>query len=288
MTAEEVSRRFGISRDEQDAFAAESQARAAAGDCRRARSATRSCRAAAGEKGGPASFDTDEHPRPGTVGEKLGGLEAGVHARGDRDRRQRLGHQRRRRGARRRLAGRGRRARPAPLARVLSYAVVGVEPIVMGLGPIGAVRLALERAGLAVSDIDLFELNEAFAAQALAVSRELGLDGAQGERARRRHRARPPDRRQRRPPPDHPDLRAARPRRRPGRRLSLHWRRDGDRDGGRGRRRSPAHRLRTRPLEAGASAGFEAREPWPGTSRFSLPSVPEAMARAACGSVPAP
>ena len=66
-----------------------------------------------------------------------------------------------------------------PIARVLSYAVVGVEPIVMGLGPIGAVRLALERAGLAVSDIDLFELNEAFAAQALAVSRELGLDGAQ-------------------------------------------------------------------------------------------------------------
>jgi len=65
-----------------------------------------------------------------------------------------------------------------PIARVLSYAVVGVEPIVMGLGPVGAVRLALERADLSASDIDLFELNEAFAAQALAVSRELGLDGA--------------------------------------------------------------------------------------------------------------
>jgi acetyl-CoA acetyltransferase len=61
---------------------------------------------------------------------------------------------------------------------VLSYAVVGVEPIVMGIGPIGAVRLALERAQLTTADIDLFELNEAFASQALAVSRELGLDPA--------------------------------------------------------------------------------------------------------------
>ena len=65
-----------------------------------------------------------------------------------------------------------------PIARVLSYAVVGVEPMVMGLGPIGAVRLALDRASLGTADIDLFELNEAFAAQALAVARELGLDGA--------------------------------------------------------------------------------------------------------------
>ena len=54
----------------------------------------------------------------------------------------------------------------------------GLEPMVMGLGPIGAVRLALDRASLGTGDIDLFELNEAFAAQALAVSRELGLDGA--------------------------------------------------------------------------------------------------------------
>jgi acetyl-CoA acetyltransferase family protein len=65
-----------------------------------------------------------------------------------------------------------------PIARVLSYAVVGVEPMVMGLGPIGAVRLALERASLDTADIDLYELNEAFAAQALAVARELRLDGA--------------------------------------------------------------------------------------------------------------
>src|SRR5438045_5296125 len=66
----------------------------------------------------------------------------------------------------------------APLARILSYAVTGVDPKVMGIGPIPAVRKALERAGLKASDIDLFELNEAFAAQALVVTRELGLQPA--------------------------------------------------------------------------------------------------------------
>jgi acetyl-CoA acetyltransferase family protein len=63
-----------------------------------------------------------------------------------------------------------------PLARVLSYAVAGVDPKVMGIGPIPAVRKAVERAGLGLDAIDLFELNEAFAAQSLAVVRELGID----------------------------------------------------------------------------------------------------------------
>jgi len=65
-----------------------------------------------------------------------------------------------------------------PIARIVSYALAGVEPKVMGLGPIPAVRLALARAELTAADIDLFELNEAFAAQALAVSRELALNPA--------------------------------------------------------------------------------------------------------------
>jgi acetyl-CoA acetyltransferase family protein len=63
-----------------------------------------------------------------------------------------------------------------PLARVVSYASTGVDPRVMGIGPIPAVRRALERAGLSVDAIDLFELNEAFAAQSVAVVRELGID----------------------------------------------------------------------------------------------------------------
>ena len=65
-----------------------------------------------------------------------------------------------------------------PLARVLAYASTGVDPMVMGIGPISAVRKVLERAGLQASAIDLFELNEAFAAQSLAVVRELGVDPA--------------------------------------------------------------------------------------------------------------
>ena len=64
------------------------------------------------------------------------------------------------------------------LAAILSYACTGVDPSIMGMGPVTAVRKALERAGLAMADIDLFELNEAFAAQALAVSRQLGVDPA--------------------------------------------------------------------------------------------------------------
>ena len=71
-----------------------------------------------------------------------------------------------------------RKSGTAPLARILSYASTGVEPRIMGMGPVPAVRKALERAGLTIDDVDLFELNEAFAAQSLAVTRELGLDPA--------------------------------------------------------------------------------------------------------------
>jgi acetyl-CoA C-acetyltransferase len=65
-----------------------------------------------------------------------------------------------------------------PLARIVSYASTGVDPRIMGIGPVPAVRKALDRAGLKIGDIDLFELNEAFAAQSVAVARELGLDSA--------------------------------------------------------------------------------------------------------------
>ena len=69
-----------------------------------------------------------------------------------------------------------RRLALRPLARIVASAVAGVEPMVMGLGPVPAVRKALEKAGWTTSDVDLFELNEAFAVQALAVMRDLGLD----------------------------------------------------------------------------------------------------------------
>jgi acetyl-CoA C-acetyltransferase len=179
MTAEEVSRRFGISRADQDAFAAESQRRAADAVSSGAFRDEIVPVPLPAKKGSPASFEIDEHPRPGTSAEKLAGLKAAFapdgtvtagNASGIND------------GAAALVV-----ASPAaaaargltPVARILSYAVVGVDPMVMGLGPIGAVRLALDRASLTTADIDLYELNEAFAAQALAVARELGLDEAQ-------------------------------------------------------------------------------------------------------------
>jgi acetyl-CoA C-acetyltransferase len=178
MTAEEIVSRFHISREHQDAFAAESQRRAA--------------EAIAGglfkdeivpieipqKKGDSIRVDTDEHPRAGTTAAKLAGLKAAFktggtvtagNASGIND------------GAAALVVASADRARQLgrePLARILSFAATGVAPIVMGLGPIDAVRLALRRAGLSHTDVDLFELNEAFAAQSLAVMRELDLDPA--------------------------------------------------------------------------------------------------------------
>jgi acetyl-CoA C-acetyltransferase len=124
------------------------------------------------------AFATDEFPRAGTTVEKLGALKSAFkkdgtvtagNASGIND------------GAAALVVTTSAKARALgrkPLARILSYASTGVEPKVMGIGPIPAVRKALDRAGLKTSDIDLFELNEAFAAQSVAVARELALDPA--------------------------------------------------------------------------------------------------------------
>jgi acetyl-CoA C-acetyltransferase len=178
ITAEEVAKRHGVSRADQDAFAAESQ--------RRAQEAI-----AAGrfgdeivpveipqKKGEPVRFATDEYPRAGTTVEKLaalrpafsrdGSVTAG-NASGIND------------GAAAVVVadeGWARRHGRAAIARVVSYATVGVDPAVMGMGPAAAVPEALRRAGLASDAVDLFELNEAFAAQAVAVQRELQVDPA--------------------------------------------------------------------------------------------------------------
>jgi acetyl-CoA C-acetyltransferase len=177
-TAEEVASRYGVSRADQDAFAVESQ--------RRAQDAIASGRfrdeivpvTIAQKKGAPARFDTDEHPRGGLTVEKLGSLKpafkdggsvTAANASGIND------------GAAALVVASEKWARAQgrpPLVRVLSYASMGVDPKVMGIGPVPAVQRALKRAGLGVGDIDLFEVNEAFAAQSLAVMRELSLDPA--------------------------------------------------------------------------------------------------------------
>lgn len=175
-TAENIYERMSISREDQDAFAYESHLRAV--------NAQRAGRfddeivpvSVPQPKGEPVWVINDEHPRPDTSPEKLarlrpvfrrnGTVTAG-NASGIND------------GAAAILLA-GKEAVQAqglrPLARIVSMAVAGVNPRVMGLGPVPASRKALDRAGLTVDDIDLVELNEAFAVQALACIRELGLD----------------------------------------------------------------------------------------------------------------
>jgi acetyl-CoA C-acetyltransferase len=178
ITAEEVATRYNVSRTDQDAFAAESQARAV-----RAISEGRFRDEIVPvpvpqRKGDPILVDTDEYPRAGTTAEKLGALKPAFkkdgtvtagNASGIND------------GAAALVVTTARKAQALgkkPLARILSYVSTGVDPKIMGIGPIPAVRKVLDRAGLKISDVDLFELNEAFAAQSVAVARELGLDAS--------------------------------------------------------------------------------------------------------------
>ena len=178
ITAEEVATRYNVSRADQDAFAAESQARAVRA-IEEGRFKDEIVPVPVPQrKGDPVAFATDEFPRAGTTVEKLGALKPAFkkdgtvtagNASGIND------------GAAALVVTTSAKARALgrkPLARILSYASIGVEPKVMGIGPIPAVRKALDRAGLKTSDIDLFELNEAFAAQSVAVARELALDPA--------------------------------------------------------------------------------------------------------------
>ncbi len=175
-TAEVVAEEFGVGRREQDAFAAESQRRAAAA-MEAGRFGDEIVPVGVPQrKGAPQVVEEDEHPRPGTTEEilaelppvfKKNGTVTAGNASGIND------------GAAALVVMEEERARSAglePLARIVAAAVAGVEPHRMGVGPIPATRKALERAGMGVSDLDLVELNEAFAAQAIPCIRELGLD----------------------------------------------------------------------------------------------------------------
>ena len=178
-TAELVAELYKVSREEQDAFALESQRRWAAAQAA-GRFADELCAVELAVKKGPAKrFEIDEHPRPATtaadlaalapVFRKVGGTVTAGNSSGIND------------GAAALLlaseAAVKRLGRP-PLARVVASAVAGVEPKHMGLGPIPATKKALARAGITVGDLDLVELNEAFAAQAIPCVRELGFDPA--------------------------------------------------------------------------------------------------------------
>ncbi len=180
-TAERVAAQYGISRAEQDAFAVESQARAQAALAGNLFAEELVSVEVPGAKGS-TRFTADEHPRAGVTLEALatmkpaflkdGTVTAGSSS-GINDGAAALSI----------LSEAGvKRTGARPLARVVASAVAGVDPSVMGIGPVPATRKVLARAGLSVGQLDLIELNEAFAAQAIACIRELGLDPARVNR----------------------------------------------------------------------------------------------------------
>jgi acetyl-CoA C-acetyltransferase len=175
MTAENIAERFGISREDQDAYAMESQRRAEAA-ITGGKFAGEIVPVEVKTRKGAQVFDTDEHYTPGTTMETLAALRPAFrkdgtvtagNASGIND------------AAAVVVLASGQKVEEMglkPIAKILSYAYVGVDPDIMGVGPIYAIPKALDKAGLKLEDIEVIELNEAFAAQALACIRELGLD----------------------------------------------------------------------------------------------------------------
>lgn len=177
VTAENVAERYGITRAKQDELALESQRRAAHAIAQGYFHAQIAPVEVATRKG-TVLFDTDEHVRPDVTAAQLAGMKAvfkkdgtvsAGNASGLND------------GAAALVlaeAGRASQLGLTPLARLVAYAHAGVDPMYMGIGPVPATRMVLEKAGLTVADLDVIESNEAFAAQACAVSQELGFDPA--------------------------------------------------------------------------------------------------------------
>jgi acetyl-CoA C-acetyltransferase len=178
ITAENVAAKWGISREAQDAFAVESQRRAAAATAN-GHFKSQILPVELKSKKGPVQFDADEHIKADTTMESLAKLRAvfqkengsvtAGNASGIND------------GAAAVVlmeAAAAAKQGIKPMARMLSYGHAGVDPKYMGIGPVPAVKKALERAGLKISDIDIVESNEAFAAQACAVAKDLGFDPA--------------------------------------------------------------------------------------------------------------
>ena len=174
MTAEKLAEQYGISRDEQDAFALESQ--------RRAIEAARQghfsdeivpVELPQGSSGEPRVVTVDEHPRPNVTADGLAALRPAFLENGTVSAGNSSGISD---GASALLLVAGGTHGQTTLARVVATAVAGVDPSIMGIGPVPATRKALERAGLTIDQIDLVELNEAFAAQSLACIKALDLD----------------------------------------------------------------------------------------------------------------
>ncbi|MFL9936198.1 acetyl-CoA C-acyltransferase family protein [Paraburkholderia sp. RL18-103-BIB-C] len=176
ITAENVAQKYGITREQQDALAVESHRRAARAIAE-GRFKEQIVPVTRRVKGKEVSFDTDEHVRPDVSLDDLSGMRPAFqktdgtvtagNASGINDAAAAVLMMER---------GAAEQRGIKPLARLVSYAHAGVDPLYMGIGPVPATRIALERASLNIADIDVIEANEAFAAQACAVAQELQFD----------------------------------------------------------------------------------------------------------------
>ena len=178
ITAENVAKKWGVSRQEQDEFSAASQQKAEA--------AQKSGRfkdeilpvTIPQKKGDPVVFDSDEFVRHGTTVESLTGLKPAFDKNGTVTAGNASGINDGAAAVMMMSAGKAKELGLKPLARIRAYSSAGVDPSIMGIGPIPASKLCLKKAGWTPKDLDLLEINEAFAAQAIAVNREMGWDTA--------------------------------------------------------------------------------------------------------------
>ena len=176
-TAENVAQKYGISRQDQDDFALESQRRAAVAiGAGHFKTQILGVEVTAGRR--QITVDTDEHPKPETTAETLAALRPAFQKDGSVTAGNSSGIND---GASALILAAQSHIKASgatPLARIVGYAHAGVDPAIMGIGPVPAVHALLARSGLSIADFDVIESNEAFAAQALAVNRALGLDPA--------------------------------------------------------------------------------------------------------------
>jgi len=174
-TAENVAQKWQLTREEQDEFAAASQQKAEAAQ-KEGRFADEIVPVTIKTRRGETVIDTDEHPKHGTSAETLAKLRPAFEKDGTVTAGNASGINDGAAAAVLMSAEEAERRGVTPMGRVVSWATAGVDPAIMGTGPIPASRMALEKAGWTVDDLDLIEANEAFAAQACAVNKDLGWD----------------------------------------------------------------------------------------------------------------
>lgn len=175
ITAENVAEKYGVAREDQDAFAIESQRKADAA-IREGRFREEIAPYEIKSKKGSFLVDTDEHPRPETTMEKLAKLKPAFRNDGTVTAGNACGRNDGSAAVIVMSSEKAEELNQRPLARIIDWAAAGVSPEIMGIGPVPAVKKLLERTDKSINNIALFELNEAFASQSLAVIRELGLD----------------------------------------------------------------------------------------------------------------